>query len=145
MLEKLSDLLTSEAFTALTSLLAAISPILAAAIAFFTAKHTTRKELRKLKSQWNREDAVWEKESFTEMVAAVSRYAQSGWSKHQREAMEKISVVQTQKNDPRIADLLLAVSSGNRTDALDYLQKLIALDTNTKPALLQIARKKHKK
>ena len=145
MFEKLSDVLTSEAFTALTSLLAAISPILAATVAFFTAKHTTRKEFRKLESQWNREDTVWEKESFAKMVAAVSRYTQSGWSRHQREAMEKISVVQTQKNDPRIADLLLAVSSGNRTDALDYLQKLIALDTNTKPALLQIARKKHKK
>ena len=145
MFEKLSDMLTSEAFTALTSLLAAISPILAATIAFFTAKHTTRKEFRKLESQWNREDTVWEKESFAEMVAAVSRYTQSGWSRHQREAMEKISVVQTQKNDPRIADLLLAVSSRNRTDALDYLQKLTAFDTNTKTVLLKRTHKKDRK
>ena len=116
------------------NLLGAISPILAAAIAFFTAKHTARKEIRKLELQWKREDTVSENRDFSEMVAAVSRYAQSGWSKHQREAIEKISVVLTKKHNPSLATLLNFVAAGNTDGVLSLLQDLARTDSTTHTA-----------
>lgn len=78
-------------FDEFVDLLGAISSILAAVIAFFTAKFTTRKEFRKLELQWKREDNALERQALSDMCAAVSKYLQSGWSRHQREALGKIS------------------------------------------------------
>lgn len=128
----------------LIDLLGAISPILAAVISFFTAKYTSRKEIRKLELEWKRKDAISKNRDFLEMVAAVSRYSQSGWSSHQREAMEKISIIQAQHNDPLLRSLWQSVNSGNIADSLTYLQSIIESGTLAQPAPQKRWHKKRK-
>lgn len=106
-------------------LLAAISPILSAVIAFITAKYTTQKEIRKQEMQWDREDDIAENRDFSAMTSAVSRFIQSGWSKHQREAIERITVVQTADSDPELDTLFDAVASGDTDNSANCLQNVV--------------------
>ena len=113
-------------FDEITDFLAAVSPILAALVAFVTAKFTARHEIRKQKMQWAREDNLSENRDFSDMVAAVSRYTQSGWSKHQREAMERISRVQAAAPAPSLNALWDAVAAGSIDDAQSCLQNILS-------------------
>ena len=68
--------------------------VLAAIIAYLTARTTTKKELKKMKMQWERNDAQSIKADFEEVASSVSKYIQSGWPSHQRDALQKISKLQ---------------------------------------------------
>lgn len=90
------------------ALITAGGTVLAAIIAHFTARWTSKREVKKMKMQWDHDGDVARERAFSEMVAAVSKYIQSGWARHQREAVEKISAVQ-------------ANECGELLDALDNL------------------------
>ena len=98
------------------AIITASGTVLSAVIAFFSARYTAKREIRKMKLQWTREDNLSDKKEFSEMTAAVSRYAQSGWSRHQREALECISVLQVS-------------ASGELLDELTTLSNLVASDS----------------
>lgn len=137
--DKIAELLD---FDKTVELLSVISPILSAVIAFITARYTVRKEIQKQQMQWEREDHVSENRDFSEMVSAVSRFTQSGWSKHQREAMERITVVQASNPDLPLDELYSTVASGDAAEAATSLQEVLKA-RNNRPA--EQAYKPHKK
>lgn len=94
------------------ALITAGGTMLAAVIAHLTALWTSKREVKKMKMQWDHDTEVAEKRAFSAMLAAVSKYIQSGWAKHQRDAIEKISAVQ-------------ASERGEMFDALDGLIKTV--------------------
>lgn len=87
----MNDLLNNLPTEIICALITAGGAILSAVIAHLTARGTTRREIKKLKMQWKRDDDLAAQKTFSEMYAAVSKYIQSGWSRHQRDAMEKVS------------------------------------------------------
>ena len=90
--EATTEILSPEIISALIS---ASGTIIAAIIAWLSAKSAAKREIRKLKTEWARQDKLSDDQKFTEMTSAVSRYIQTGWPRHQREALEKISTVQS--------------------------------------------------
>ncbi|MBE6985949.1 MAG: hypothetical protein E7433_00795 [Ruminococcaceae bacterium] len=106
-----NDLLSPEIISAIIS---AFGTIAAAIIAWISAKFTAKREIHKLRLSWEREDNILRKKAFADMGAAVSRYIQSGWSRHQREALEAIAFVRSSDGETasEIENLYEAVLGG---------------------------------
>lgn len=103
---------------------------LSAVIAFLTARFTSNREIKKMKMQWAHDKTSSQKQALSEMVSATSRYVQSGWSKHQREAMEKISafsICAAKDHFEALSSLYTAVASDEREDAAICLSAVIQL------------------
>ncbi len=102
-----------------SAIISACGVILSAIIAFLSAKSVANKEIKKMKMQWSREDSLSDQQAFSEMLSAVSRYLQSDWSRHQREALEKISAIRGMKGGKQLEalDALHAsVLSGDKSE-----------------------------
>ena len=85
-----------------------------------------------MKLQWDRDDLISGKKSFLEMTAAVSRYAQSGWQRHQREALECIAALQVFASGDLLAELTTLsdlVSSDSLDDIHQQLMKVVQLNS----------------
>ena len=114
------------------AIITASGTVLSAVIAFFSARYTAKREIRKMKLQWAHDDHLSDKKDFSEMTAAVSRYAQSGWSRHQREALECIAVVQVSASGDLLSELITLsnlVSSGSLDDIHQQLMSVIRLNS----------------
>ena len=112
------------------ALITAGGTILSALIATISAKHVTQRELKKLKLQWKHERDLSSADAFTEMVMAVSRYTQSGWPRHQREALERITAMQTNAHGETASALNAlygATASGSAAEINKCLATVIRL------------------
>lgn len=116
---------------AVCAIITACGTVLSAVIAFFSSRYVSRKEIRKMKMQWEHDDRTINQKAFSEMVSAVSRYAQSGWSRHQREAMEKISasmIGEGNSMSDELSALYKSVSGGYaKSDIEMHLESVVKL------------------
>ena len=114
------------------AIITASGTVLAAVIAFFSARYTARREIKKLKLQWTREDNLTGKKEFAEMTAAVSRYLQSGWSRHQREALESVAILQVTAHGDLLTELSTLsdlIASDSLDDIPQQLRTVIRLNS----------------
>lgn len=115
------------------AIITATGTVLSAVIAFLSARFTKKREIKKLKLQWSREDALSDKKEFAEMTIAVSRYAQSGWARHQREALESIMVLQASAHGKLLNELTVLaclVHSDSLDDIPQQLMTIIRLNSS---------------
>lgn len=121
MFEQINDLLTPEVVAALITLLGSIITII---FADWRAKRAAKNEFKKLKMEWAREDRTLENQLFSDMNGAVSKYIQSGWPRHQRDALEKIAAFQSychQDYYASLADLQSAVLANDTAKTIAAL------------------------
>lgn len=119
--ENLLDFLSPEVISALIALLGSIITFISANL---SAKHTAKNEIKKLKLEWSREDRAAENQLFSDMSAAISKYIQSGWSRHQRDALSQIAILQTNCNEDYckvLEDLQKAVLANDVTKTVAAL------------------------
>lgn len=107
------EILKSIPIEIICAVIAFLGTVMSALIALLTAKHTSKKEFIKMQMQWQREDKLANDQAYADMLSAVSKYLQSGWSKHQRKALVKISTVQMYCSNAELDSLYSSVASGN--------------------------------
>ena len=113
----------------IAAIISAGGAIASAVIAWVSAQFVAKREIRKMQLSWKREDDTLHQKLFADMSVAVSRYIQSGWSRHQREAAEAISLFQSTSPEmaPEIATLYDAVLDGQIERCKTSLVKVICL------------------
>lgn len=109
--------------------------IISALISKNVAKTAANKEIEKMKLSWEREDMVTSEEEFSEMTAAVARYASSFRTFDFRDAMGKLAAVRA-KESGALAEALdvlyQIVSRGHRAEIETQLSKVIAVKRSIK-------------
>lgn len=109
--------------------------IISALISKNVAKTAANKEIEKMKLTWEREDVVTSEDEFSEMTAAVARYASSFRSTELRDALGKLAAVRA-KESGALAEALdvlyQTVSTGYRTEIETQLSRVIAMKHSLK-------------
>ena len=77
-----------------------------------------------MQMQWAHDTQAARNRAYADMFSAVSEYVQSGWTKHQRNALSKIAVVQTCETGRTfdiLRELYCSVSAGDTESAKAHL------------------------
>ena len=73
--------------------------VVSAFIAYMTAKHTAKKEIKAMKLTWDREDSVSADETFNEMIQAVRTYTSCENEFLKYDALNKVDSVRIKESE----------------------------------------------
>lgn len=98
------------------SLIAAAGVITSALVSYLISHSAAKREIQNLQMTWKREDIISSDADFADMSASVAKYAKSGNSGHQRDALAKIAAIRSVETGSiaiKLDTLYFEVKNGN--------------------------------